>query len=97
MQSGPRIKPVINQIEVHPFNTQLHIREVTERHGIAVQAYASMVRGMRMKHPKVVALAQKNQCTPAQLLLKYVSFSALPDEAKQTELTNVSDGACSRA
>lgn len=83
MASRPRIKPVVNQIEVHPFNTQLHIREVTESHGIAVQAYASMVRGLRMKHPKVVALAKKNQCTPAQLLLKYVSFFASHSEAEQ--------------
>lgn len=75
MASNPRVKPVVNQIEVHPFNTQAHIRQVSLKYELKVQAYASMVRGMRMRHPKIVELANKNHCTPAQLLLKYVYTS----------------------
>ncbi|CEJ79848.1 hypothetical protein VHEMI00063 [[Torrubiella] hemipterigena] len=71
MASNPRVKPVVNQIEVHPFNTQAHIRQVSLKYELKVQAYASMVRGMRMRHPKIVELANKNHCTPAQLLLKW--------------------------
>lgn len=71
MASNPRIKPVINQIEVHPFNTQTSIRETCARHGIVVEAYAPLARAMRMKHPKIVDLSQKYGCTPAQLLIRY--------------------------
>lgn len=70
MASKPRVAPVINQIEVHPFNTQTSIRETCARHGIAVEAYAPLVRGMRMKHPKIIQLAKEYSCTPAQLLVK---------------------------
>lgn len=70
MASKPRVAPVINQIEVHPFNTQTGIRETCARHGIAVEAYAPLVRGMRMRHPKIVQLAKEYSCTPAQLLVK---------------------------
>jgi diketogulonate reductase-like aldo/keto reductase len=70
MSSKPRIKPVINQIEVHPFNTQVGIRETCAKHGIAIEAYAPLVRGMRMSHPKIVELSGHYGCTPAQLLVR---------------------------
>lgn len=72
MASSPRIKPVVNQIEVHPFNTQIAIRETCAKHGIAVQAYAPLARALRMTHPTIVELAGKYGCTAAQLLVKYV-------------------------
>jgi diketogulonate reductase-like aldo/keto reductase len=72
MASGPRIKPVVNQIEVHPFNTQTTIRQVCAKHGITVEAYAPLVRALRMAHPVIVDLSSKYKCTTAQLLVRYV-------------------------
>ncbi|KAI6780669.1 Aldo/keto reductase [Emericellopsis cladophorae] len=69
--SNPRIAPVVNQIEVHPFNTQTGIRNTCLKHGIAIEAYAPLVRGMRMKHPRIQELATKYSCTPAQLLVRW--------------------------
>ncbi|KND90709.1 putative oxidoreductase C2F3.05c [Tolypocladium ophioglossoides CBS 100239] len=71
MASNPRIKPVINQIEVHPFNTQTSIRHVCAEHNIMVEAYAPLVRAMRMKHPTVLELSKKYSRSPAQLLVKW--------------------------
>ena len=70
MDSKPRISPVINQIEVHPFNTQTGIRKKCAEHGIAIEAYAPLARGMRMTHPKIKKLAGEYGCTPAQLFVK---------------------------
>ncbi|KAK2040866.1 aldo/keto reductase [Colletotrichum somersetense] len=71
MASKPRIAPVVNQIEVHPFNTQTHIRETCAKHNIAIEAYAPLARGMRMKHPKILELSRKYGCTPAQLFVRW--------------------------
>jgi hypothetical protein len=71
MGSKPREDPVVNQIEVHPFNTQTGIRDTCAKYGIAIEAYAPLVRGMRMRHPKILSLSQVYGCTPAQLLVKY--------------------------
>ncbi|TDZ34847.1 putative oxidoreductase [Colletotrichum spinosum] len=71
MASRPRVAPVINQIEVHPFNTQVGIRETCAEHNIAIEAYAPLARGMRMKHPKILALAKKHGCSPAQLFVRW--------------------------
>lgn len=71
MSSKPRVEPVINQIEVHPFNTQEGIRKTCAKHGITIEAYAPLARGMRMKHPRILELSTKYKCSPAQLLVKW--------------------------
>jgi len=65
-----RVRPVVNQIEVHPFNTQREIREVCERYGIVVQAYAPLARGMRFVDGRVAGLGEKYGCTGAQLMVR---------------------------
>lgn len=70
MASHPKIHPLVNQIEVHPFNTQAGIRETCAKHDIVVEAYAPLARAMRMKHTKLVALSKAYSCTPAQLLVR---------------------------
>lgn len=71
MNSNPRIPPVVNQIEVHPFNTQTGIRETCAKHDIRIEAYAPLARAMRMKHPQIVSFAKKYSCTPAQIFVRY--------------------------
>ncbi|KAK8055138.1 oxidoreductase [Apiospora rasikravindrae] len=71
MASNPRIKPAVNQIEVHPFNTQTAIRETCAKHGILVEAYGPLARAMRMKNPTILELAKKYSCTPAQLMVRW--------------------------
>lgn len=70
MASNPKVPPVVNQIEVHPFNTQTAIRETCAKHNIVVEAYAPLARAMRMRHPKIVEFAKKYSCTPAQLFVR---------------------------
>ncbi|KAL8667141.1 MAG: hypothetical protein Q9168_007336 [Polycauliona sp. 1 TL-2023] len=69
--SKPRIIPAVNQIEVHPFNTRTEITSFCQEHGIVVEAYAPLVRALRMKHPVISSLSTKYSCTPAQLLVRW--------------------------
>jgi len=69
--SEPEILPAVNQIEVHPFNTRTSITDFCQKNGIVVEAYAPLVRALRMKHPTVTQLSKKYQCTPAQLLVRW--------------------------
>ncbi|OTB02316.1 hypothetical protein M426DRAFT_322742 [Hypoxylon sp. CI-4A] len=89
MASKPRVTPVVNQIEVHPFNTQTKIRETCAKHGIVVEAYAPLARAMRMRHPAILELSRKYQCTPAQLLVRWSlqhGLVPLPKSAKRERL-----------
>jgi diketogulonate reductase-like aldo/keto reductase len=71
LDSKPRSVPAVNQIEVHPFNTQESITSFCRENNIVVQAYAPLARAMRMKHPKIMELSRKYKCEPAQLLVRW--------------------------
>jgi len=51
--------PAVNQIEVHPFNTRTDIINFCQEHGIVIEAYAPLVRALRMKHPTIASLSKK--------------------------------------
>ncbi|KAI2633719.1 aldo-keto reductase family 1 member E1 [Hypomontagnella submonticulosa] len=87
--SKPRITPVVNQIEVHPFNTQTEIRAICSKYGIVIEAYAPLARAMRMKHPVIVELSKKYSCTPAQLMVRWSlqhGLVPLPKSVKRERL-----------
>ena len=71
MNSKPRLMPAVNQIEVHPFNTRTEITSFCQDHGIIVQAYAPLARAQRMRHPAILELSKKYNCTPGQLLVRW--------------------------
>jgi diketogulonate reductase-like aldo/keto reductase len=71
LDSKPKILPTVNQIEVHPFNTNTAITEFCAQHNILVEAYAPLVRALRMKHPVITSMSKKYKCTPAQLLVRW--------------------------
>ncbi|PMD29224.1 Aldo/keto reductase [Hyaloscypha variabilis F] len=71
LDSKPRIVPAVNQIEVHPFNTQEAITSFCHEHNIVIEAYAPLARALRMRHPKIVELSKKYNCEPAQLLVRW--------------------------
>ena len=89
LSSSPRIKPAINQIEVHPFNTQTEITSFCEQNGIIVEAYAPLARALRFKHPLVVELSKKYQCTSAQLFVRWSlqhGYVTLPKSTKKERI-----------
>ncbi|KAF5024409.1 hypothetical protein F66182_3495 [Fusarium sp. NRRL 66182] len=89
MASNPRIPPVINQIEVHPFNTQNDIRATCAKHNIAIEAYAPLARAERMNHPAIVSMAKQYSVTPAQIFVKWGlqhDLITLPKSTKQQRM-----------
>ncbi|CAG8962218.1 hypothetical protein HYFRA_00005271 [Hymenoscyphus fraxineus] len=84
-----KIKPAINQIEVHPFNTQPEITSFCKENGIVVEAYAPLARAMRARHPQILELAGKYSCTWAQLMIKWSlqhGYVTLPKSVKQERI-----------
>ncbi|KAK1835278.1 aldose reductase [Podospora conica] len=86
--------PSVNQIEIHPFNTQLAIRAACERHGILLEAYAPLARGMRFGHAVLKELSARYKCTEAQLLVRWSiqhGFVTLPKSARAERLVANAD------
>lgn len=92
--SSPRIKPSVNQIEVHPFNTRTALTNYCHSHNIVVEAYAPLARALRMKHPTIVSLSKKYSCTSGQLLVRWSlqhGYVPLPKSVRKERIIENAD------
>ncbi|KAI9742912.1 MAG: hypothetical protein M1818_003641 [Claussenomyces sp. TS43310] len=89
VDAQPRVLPAVNQIEVNPFNTRRELTSFCQEHGIVVQAYSPLAKAWRMQHPKILELAQRYSCSPAQLLIRWSlqhDFVPLPKSANKERI-----------
>ncbi len=93
--------PVVNQIELHPYNPQTELVEYCKNHGIVVEAYASLggqdsgkktwniLGGKLVERKEVIDIATKYKKTTAQVLLKWAvqkGFIVIPKSTKVCHL-----------
>ncbi|CAK5268683.1 unnamed protein product [Mycena citricolor] len=89
--------PAVNQIDLHPFMIRTEIVNLCHEHGISLEAWAPLVRGLRFKHPSIVSLAKKHHKEPAQILLRYClqkGYIAIPKSSSRARIasnTNIFD------
>ncbi|MGW4733783.1 aldo/keto reductase [Streptomyces shenzhenensis] len=64
--------PAVNQIELHPHLQQHAAREYHAEQGIATEAWSPLGQGKGLLEvPAIVAIAQKHNRTPAQVVLRW--------------------------
>ncbi len=66
-----RIVPMVNQIEAHPFQTQVPTREICQKYDIIVSAYSPLVKAQKMNHPVLVQVAKEHNKSIAQILIRW--------------------------
>eukprot|EP00828_Plagiopyla_frontata_P007141 TRINITY_DN1329_c0_g1_i2.p1 TRINITY_DN1329_c0_g1~~TRINITY_DN1329_c0_g1_i2.p1 ORF type:complete len:275 (-),score=47.43 TRINITY_DN1329_c0_g1_i2:79-903(-) len=90
-----KIKPVVNQIELHPYLAQEGLLDLCERFHIHVTAYSPLARNDAkqlfgnpidlFKDPVIIKLAEKYKKSPAQICLRYLiekKVSVIPKTEK---------------
>jgi 2,5-diketo-D-gluconate reductase A len=65
------IVPVVNQIELHPLMTQVELREVHNKLGIATEAWSPLGQGRLLDHPTITGIANAHGKTPAQVIIRW--------------------------
>lgn len=67
------VKPVINQIEMHPYMTQYDVAEFTKSKNIQPEAWGPLGQGRNhvIEDETIVQIAQKHQKSPAQIILRW--------------------------
>lgn len=74
------IKPVVNQVECHPNLNQLKLINFLKQKDIAITASSPLGQAkanMAIKHPKVLALAQKYHKSQSQIILRYTVWNLI--------------------
>jgi len=57
--AGTMTVPAVNQVEFHPYLYQRDLLDFCTAEGIALEAYSPLTTGVRLKDPKLVAVAKK--------------------------------------
>lgn len=65
------IKPMVNQIEIHPTFGQTKTLEYCQSQNIMVEAWGPLGKGADLNNETVVAIAKKYDKSPAQVILRW--------------------------
>lgn len=66
-----KIKPAVNQVELHVYLQQPELLAFCKEQGIVVEAYSPLAHGHGMDNPVLESIAKKYGKTPAQIMLRW--------------------------
>ncbi|WP_312092777.1 aldo/keto reductase [Niallia sp.] len=71
LMKDAEIKPMINQIELHPRLTQKGLIAYCKEKGIQVEAWSPLMQGQLLNQPELVEIASKYQKSVAQVIIRW--------------------------
>lgn len=89
-----KIKPMVNQLEVHPGYTQEAAVQYCKEYNILVQAWSPLGRRRVLQEPIIMELASKYNVSPAQLCLRFLlqkGINVLPKASVMERMKNNMD------
>ncbi len=89
-----KIKPMVNQLEVHPGYTQEAAIQYCKENNILVQAWSPLGRQRVLQEPIIMELASKYKVSPAQLCLRFLlqkGINVLPKASVMERMKNNMD------
>ncbi|QOL25808.1 2,5-didehydrogluconate reductase DkgB [Thalassotalea sp. LPB0316] len=78
-----------NQVEVHPYLTNLKLRAYCQQHNITVTGYMPFAVGKVLKDPVVTSIAKAHNCTPAQAIIAWTQANHLITIPSSTKAKNI--------
>jgi diketogulonate reductase-like aldo/keto reductase len=69
--ANSEVKPVVNQIELHPLLTQVEIRDYCAKHEIKIESWSPLGRGNLLEEPTINHIAKKHGKSSAQVLIRW--------------------------
>lgn len=68
---GLKIKPAVNQLELHPWLPRHDIHDFCKAEGIYLEAYSPLTQAKKFDDPELQAVAKKHGKSPADILLAW--------------------------
>lgn len=67
-----KVKPVLNQVECHPYLPQQKLKSFCKQHDIFIECWCPLFRGGSvLEEPIILNLSEKYKKTPAQIVLRW--------------------------
>lgn len=71
LKTKANIKPMINQIEIHPYLVQKELIEYLNKEQIAIEAWSPLARGRVVDEPLLINIGRKYQKSASQVTLRW--------------------------
>lgn len=86
--------PVVNQIELHPWQQKRDIVKYCREHGIAVMGYCPLAKGQHLRDETLLQLAKKYGKSAAQIMIRWSvqnGFITIPKSSKPERIKENAD------
>jgi 2,5-diketo-D-gluconate reductase A len=87
------VPPVVDQVQLSPFEYRRKLLEAAERRSVAVEAYSPLGTGRHLADPTVKRIAARAGRTPAQVLLRWCLQRGLIVIPKSTHRDRIEENA----
>ncbi|GGF93211.1 putative oxidoreductase YtbE [Paenibacillus albidus] len=71
VMNGGEIKPMVNQVELHPHLIQQDLLDFCQEQGIQLEAWSPLMQGQLLEHPVLQNIAAKHSKSVAQVILRW--------------------------
>lgn len=71
LAANSTVRPVVNQVECHPYLTQEPVRNYLKEHSIAFESWSPLGRGAVLNDPVIGKLAEKYNKSTAQIIIRW--------------------------
>ncbi|MGN1060436.1 MAG: aldo/keto reductase [Candidatus Coproplasma sp.] len=91
--SFAKIKPMVNQVETHPFNQQIEAQKWMEKYGVQIEAWAPFGegRGDMFTNPVIAEIGKKYGKTVAQTILRWELQRGIVTIPKSTHIERMEE------
>jgi methylglyoxal/glyoxal reductase len=87
------IKPMVNQVELHPRLTQKDLLVYCEENGIQLEAWSPLMQGEILGEPVLKAIGERYSKSPAQVILRWNLQNHIVTIPKSTKETRIVENA----
>ena len=71
LMKSAKIKPMVNQVEVHPLNSKNNMVDYCNEHNIQLVAWSPIMRGKIFSNELIMSLSEKYKKTIVQIVLRW--------------------------
>jgi diketogulonate reductase-like aldo/keto reductase len=92
--SVAEVKPMVNQVELHPLLAQPELRNYCKKQGIQIEAWAPLGQGRLLEHPVIKEIASKYNKSTAQVILRWDlqnEIVTIPKSVKESRIIENAD------
>lgn len=72
---GLKVRPVVNQVELHPWRQRRELVHFLKKNEIVPEAYSPLTQGIMLGDKRLLSVAGKYGKSPAQILIKWALMS----------------------